>query len=175
MRAARPFLAFAILVACSCEDKIKDKHTDGEAIVTFTQFSMTVKDTFFINVQLPEGYSENPEKRYPTIFLLDGNFYFPMMASTFRQYEIAGLLEPTIVVGISYKSLAEMDALRVRDYLYPAALPSDEMNAAGGGQLFYDFLINELLPEIDAKYPTDKNNRACWGIHLADILFSIAY
>ena len=67
---------------------------------------------------------------YPTVFLLDGNFYFPMMASTFRQYEIAGLLEPTIVVGIGYKSFTEMDSLRVRDYLYPAALPSDEIKAS---------------------------------------------
>ena len=165
MRAVIPFLTFAIFVACSSEDKISDNHNDEESIVTFTQFSAIVKDTFFINVQLPKGYSEDPENpdRYPTVFLLDGNFYFPMMASTFRQYEIAGLLEPTIVVGISYKSFTEMDSLRVRDYLYPAALPSDEINAAGGGNLFYDFLINELLPKIDAQYRTDKNNRALLG------------
>ena len=163
MRAVIPFLALAISVACSSEDKISDNHNDEESIVTFTQFSAIVKDTFFINIQLPKGYSENPDKHYSTVFLLDANFYFPMMASTFRQYEIAGLLEPTIVVGIGYKSFTEMDSLRVRDYLYPAALPSDEINAAGGGQLFYDFLINELLPEIDTQYRTDKNNRALLG------------
>ena len=156
-------MALAISVACSSEDKISDNHNDEESIVTFTQFSAIVKDTFFINIQLPKGYSENPDKNYSTVFLLDANFYFPMMASTFRQYEIAGILEPTIVVGIGYKSFTEMDSLRVRDYLYPAALPSDEINAAGGGQLFYDFLINELLPEIDTQYRTDKNNRALLG------------
>jgi len=171
MSAVIPFLTFAIFVACSSQDKIRNNHNDEESIVTFTQFSDIVKDTFFINVQLPEGYSEDPENsdnpenpdRYPTVFLLDGNFYFPMMASTFRQYEIAGLLEPTIVVGIGYNSFTEMDSLRVRDYLYPGALASDEINAAGGGQLFYDFLINELLPKIDGQYRTDKNNRALMG------------
>ena len=153
-----------MFVECS-EEKTNDSPLSEESTVNFTQFSGVVKDTFFINVQLPKGYSEDPENpdRYPTVFLLDGNFYFPMMASTFRQYELAGLLEPTIVVGIGYKSFREMDSLRVRDYLYPASLPSDEINAAGGGQLFYDFLINELLPKIDAQYRTDKNNRALLG------------
>ena len=38
-----------------------------------------------------------------------------------------------------------------------------KLKPAGGGQLFYDFLINELLPEIDTQYRTDKNNRALLG------------
>jgi uncharacterized protein len=165
MRAVIPFLTFAILIACSPENHKKHGQNDEESIVTFTQFSEIVKDTFFINVQLPKGYSENPGNpdRYPTVFLLDGNFYFPIMASTFCQYEIAGLLEPMILVGIGYKSFTEMDSLRVRDYLYPAALPSDEISAGGGGELFYHFLIHELLPKIDKQYRTDKNNRTLSG------------
>ena len=163
MKAIILLLTFSTVVACSSEGNKKNNLQSKESILSFAQFSETIKDTFYINVQLPKAYSENPDKRYPTIYLLDGNFYFPMMASIFSQYEIAGLLEPAIVVGIGYKSFAEMDSLRTRDYLYPAALPSDEINAAGGGHLFYDYLIKELLPKIDAQYRTEKNNRALLG------------
>jgi len=163
MKAVILLLTFLTVVACSSEGNKKDNFQSNESVLAFAQFSETIKDTFYINVQLPHAYIENPDKRYPTVFLLDGNFYFPMMASIFSQYEIAGLLEPAIVVGIGYKSFAEMDSLRTRDYLFPAALPSDEINASGGGHLFYDYLIKELLPKIDAQYRTEKNNRALLG------------
>ena len=163
MKALILLLTFSTVFACSSEGDKTNNVQSEESILSFAQFSETIKDTFYINVQLPKAYYENPDKRYPAVFLLDGNFYFPMMASIFSQYEIAGLLEPAIVVGIGYKSFAEMDSLRIRDYLYPAALPSDEINATGGGHLFYDYLINELLPKIDAKYRTEKNNRALLG------------
>ena len=74
MRAVIPFLTLAIFVACSSEDKISDNHNDEESIVTFTQFSAIVKDTFFINVQLPEGYSENPDKSLPCRFFAGRKF-----------------------------------------------------------------------------------------------------
>ena len=38
-----------------------------------------------------------------------------------------------------------------------------KLTPAGGGQLFYKFLVNELLPKIDAQYRTDKNSRALLG------------
>src|SRR5688572_29146921 len=138
-------LIFSSIIAFSCHST-KTK----ELVVNFTQFSETVQDTFYINVQLPNEYYQNPDKRYPTVFLLYGNFYFPMMSSITSQYETAGLLDPVILVGIGYKSFTFMDSLRVRDYLYPKALPSDEMNAMGGGQLFSDYLTKGLLPKIDS-------------------------
>jgi fumarate hydratase class II len=67
MRAVIPFLTFAIFVACSSQDNTRDNHNDEESIVTFTQFSTIVKDTFFINIQLPEGYSENVAKHIASL------------------------------------------------------------------------------------------------------------
>lgn len=71
--------------------------------------------------------------------------------------------EHTILVGVGYKSFKSMDSLRTRDYLYPKALPSDEMNVIGGGQNFLNYLTKELLPKIDSQYRTEKNNRALLG------------
>jgi len=147
-------------MGCSTKEHKKENNT---SIIEFTQFSNLVKDTFYISIKLPEEYYEHPDKKYPTAVLVDGNFFFPMMASITNQYETAGLLEPLILIGIGYKSFKAMDSLRTRDYLYPKALPSDEMNAMGGGQNFYNYITKELLPKIDAQYRTEKSMRALLG------------
>ncbi|HEX6226818.1 MAG TPA: alpha/beta hydrolase-fold protein [Chryseolinea sp.] len=154
-------LICALLLACSEKNDVVSQ--GDESTKRFTHFSEIVRDTFVINVQVPHAYFENPDAHYRTAYVLDGNFYFPMMASILRQYEIAGLLEPTILVAIGYRSFKEMDSLRTRDYLYPAALKSDEMETVGGGERFYEFLTEELLPVIDGKYRTKQSERALLG------------
>lgn len=56
-----------------------------------------------------------------------------------------------------------MDSLRVRDYLYPLALPPDEIKAPGGGEQFRQFISRELLPSIDSKYRTTTKDRSLLG------------
>jgi hypothetical protein len=85
------------------------------------------------------------------------------MSSIVQQYEIAGLLPPVILVGVGYKSFKIMDSLRVRDYLFPKALPSDELESDGGGLNFYNYLTRELLPNIDEDYRTESTNRTLLG------------
>ena len=116
------------LVGCSNQPVEKSNHT----VTTFRHYSQSVKDTFYISVQVPLEYDEQQERRYPTVVLLDGNFYFPMLSSSLHQYETARLLPPMILVSIGYNSFKTMDSLRTRDYLFPKALPSDELTTEGG-------------------------------------------
>ena len=97
------------------------------------------------------------------------------MSPIFHQYENTGLLEPFIVVGVGYKSLKTMDSLRVRDYLFPKALPSDELKADGGGQNFYNYITKELLPKIDSEFRTDQTDRTLLGHSFGGyfVLFSL--
>ena len=148
----------ATLAACSTTEK-KTTNTNSH----FTQYSSFVKDTFYVDIQVPDEYAKNPNKKYPTLILLDGNFYFPMISPITRQYETAALLDPFIVVGIGYKSMKLMDSLRVRDYLFPKSLPSDELNAIGGGENFYHYITKELLPKIDEEFRTEKDDRTLVG------------
>jgi predicted alpha/beta superfamily hydrolase len=154
------FLTLIFLIACS---PTGNKKENNELLTRFSQFSESVKDTFHIDVQLPKEYFTKPRQNYPVVILLDGNFYFPMMSSIIHQYESTGLLKPVILIGVGYKSYPAMDSLRVRDYLYPLALPSDELKTPGGGQNFKDYLTKELIPEIDSRFRTEKNNRALLG------------
>jgi predicted alpha/beta superfamily hydrolase len=156
-----PLIVFLTLFACRSAEK---KNTDSNALTKeFSIYSGAVNDSFYISVQLPEDYYKDSTAKYPTAYVLDGNFHFPMLAAVVRQYETGGLLPPMVLVGIGYKSFKLMDSLRVRDYMYPAALPSDEMKAAGGGKNFDDFLTGQLIPYIDSGYHTQKNNRSLLG------------
>ncbi|MBB6325844.1 hypothetical protein FHS59_001459 [Algoriphagus iocasae] len=153
-----PIWTIILLTACSTVESKKDRFD-----LHFNQYSEYVRDTFYIDVQLPIEYVENPDKKYPTLVFVDGNFYFPTMSAILHQYEKTGLLEPFIAVGIGYKSFKAMDSLRMRDYLFPKALPSDELEAPGGGQNFYDFITKELLPRIDLDFRTDTTDRTLMG------------
>ncbi len=157
-------LSLIIILLSGCKG---DSHTTKQKPLTtieeFTCYSNTVKDTFYISVQLPLNYKQEHNQRYPVVVLTDANFYFPMLAPIMHQYEKGGLLPPLILVGIGYKSFELMNSLRVRDYLYPKAIPSDEMKAPGGGQRYYQFLTHDLLPKIDSNYRTETNTRTLLG------------
>ena len=157
---ALTFLLVIFFYGCSPESKQKDNR---QAHIKFTQYSESVKDTFYIDIQLPAAYFKNPDKKYPTAYLVDGNFYFPMMSAVTEQYEFTGLMKSVILVGIGYKSFQMMDSLRARDYLYPKALPSDEVVTEGGGHKFFDFITKELIPKVDADYRTQKDDKALLG------------
>jgi predicted alpha/beta superfamily hydrolase len=147
----------------SCQPKPSPVNYPATTTSPRTVYSKTIQDSLYVQTQLPLEYGDSGTKRYPVVVVLDGNFHFPMLAASVRQYEKAGLLPPLIVVGIGYKSFAAMDSLRVRDYLYPAALPSDELKAPGGGESFSQFLSHELLPTIDSAYRTTTQNRTLLG------------
>jgi predicted alpha/beta superfamily hydrolase len=151
-------LAIIFIIGCST------KKTDNELLTQkIKQYSEFVRDAFYIDIQLPKEYFKKPGKKYPTVILLDGNFYFPMLSSVVHQYEFTGLLEPVILISVGYQSFQMMDSLRVRDYLYPKALPSDELKTEGGAQRFKDYLTKELLSKIDSEFRTDQNNRVLLG------------
>lgn len=152
-----------LLIISACGGSHTTKENSSALPKEFTCYSNSVKDTFCITVQLPLNYDKEPKKRYPVVVLTDANFYFPMLGPVLHQYEKGGLLPPLILVGVGYKSLELMNSLRVRDYLYPRAIPSDEMKAPGGGQRYYQFIINGLLPKIDSNYRTETNTRTLLG------------
>ncbi|MBA4852152.1 alpha/beta hydrolase [Emticicia sp. BO119] len=158
------FIVLIAMIAAACAS-VSTKNTEPIQRLDkeIKLYSEAVKDSFYIKVQLPDQYNEKPERKYPTVYIVDANFYFPMLAEVVKQYTIAGLLPPVILVGIGYKSFTAMDSLRERDYLYPASIPSDEMKAVGGGKNFNNFVVSQLIPHIDAGFRTDTSNRSLMG------------
>ncbi|MBL8297164.1 MAG: polysaccharide deacetylase family protein [Rhodanobacteraceae bacterium] len=102
-------------------------------------------------------------QRLPVIVALDGDYAFPLLQAIVRHYLDRGEIPPTAVIGISYPG-ADTDLLRYRetrsrDYTpsytlsggYSAALQAESGNAAQ----FRDILLDELLPQLAARYPLD--------------------
>lgn len=126
-------------------------------------FATSVGDTFTVSMQLPKDYHLNTHQRYPLVLLVDGDFYFPSMAPLMKQHEMTGLLPPMILIGIGYGDFQKMDSLRIRDFLYPEPLESDEITAQGGGLNFYKFITTELLPQLETELRVDTSQRTLMG------------
>ena len=122
-----------------------------------------VKDTYSIFIKKPKGYDKEPDRKYTTIYLLDANVYFDMVAAMVDTYNEMGIMAPVILVGIGYKNFEQMEALRTRDYLFPKALPVYEMKKSGGADKFQQFIQQELIPYIDKTHRTKADNRVLMG------------
>jgi len=115
---------------------------------------------FYVYVRLPDSYAES-DQRYPVIYLLDGGFTYPMLAS---YYPLLRIDEPgmpeAILVGISYGG-ADFENGNYRSTDFTA--PSPEREFWGGAPIFQDFLANELLPFIAKQYRTNETRRIVYG------------
>ena len=96
-------------------------------------------------VFLPAGYHENPLRRFPVVFMQDGqNLFFPAEAhggehwrvrETLERLDAMSLIQPAIVVGV-------YPGDRMRDYTAP------------GYESYGRFLAEDLKPWIDRTYAT---------------------
>ncbi|MGO1245665.1 MAG: alpha/beta hydrolase [Sphingobacterium sp.] len=142
-----------LLNSCNYDDAPETKSSKSGS--SFSLYAQAIQDSFEIIVQLPLSYGLQSSKiKYPVLYVTDADLYFPMLAPAVHQYEEIGLLPPVVLIGIGYGSIQKMDSLRTRDYLYPAAIPSDEMQAPGGGLEFYNFITKELIPIVDKRFST---------------------
>lgn len=115
-----------------------------------------------IRVLLPAGYADaaNQGRRYPVLYLLDGQNVFDACLSEVSRHEwgadeavqrlvAEGRIPPMIVVGVDH---AGKD--RAREYLpYKDYVGNPDMDEPAGKQ-FPDFMTREVLPLVDAHYRT---------------------
>ncbi len=122
--------------------------------------SRAVGRPFHIYVRLPDGYETDSDRRYPTVYVLDGDSLFPILAAShlFLTYDLG--LPEAVVVGISYGSFAPDTNRRGFDFSAPTP---DGDPARGGAENFHRFLSSELLPRIEKDYRVDPERRILFG------------
>lgn len=149
------FWGAAALLFLNCSDLSTNPNDNSFnlELVPDSIYSNVVSDTYSLYYHLPQNYDHNKEGGYPVIYLLDGAYllyddveYQIMGAATIvDSLYLIGLIPECIVVGIGYK----YENQRIRDFLYPY----DEINAdSGGGDKFYLFLRDELIPFVDGSF-----------------------
>lgn len=128
--------------------------------------SRFVDDTFHIFISLPDDYNIST-KKYPVLYLLDGDIAFGMATSIARYLQFGKTIPELIIVGIGYGAIKEEDGnMRKRDYS-----PSKKKNNpnTGGASEFLEFITAELIPFIDSTYRTNPNDRTINGYSLGGL------
>jgi predicted alpha/beta superfamily hydrolase len=115
-----------------------------EALIPFS--SVYTGNSYDVSVYLPATYHEN-NNGYPVIYSLDGDSNFEI-----RSRQIDRQQKDVILVSI------HSDATRQIDYLY-----FDGLGERAGGRDFYDYIVLELIPYVEAQYRIDAGRRAIEG------------
>lgn len=130
--------------------------------------------TYRIYVAKPAWAEAPPPKGYPVIYLTDGDFNFNTFADAVMMQSIGREAKPAYVVGIGYgKDWQTASRTRCAD-LTPSppdpatraaleASPLTKGASYGEAEGFHRFLTEELRPQIEAAYPTDRSDTILFG------------
>ncbi len=110
-----------------------------------------------VQVWLPPGYALQPQRRYPVLYLHDGQNVFDAQGAgaewqvdeTAQRLVLAGAIEPMIIVAVA------STGRRIDDYTPVAALRGGTQ-VGGGAARYARFLVDELKPLIDTRYRTRR-------------------
>lgn len=110
-----------------------------------------------VDVWLPPGYARDPQRRYPVLYMHDGqNLFDPALAYTGIDWDVDGAMTRLIGEGKAREAIVvaiSNTPLRGREYM-----PAKAVAAQARSQLLSDeylrFLVEELKPAIDATYRT---------------------
>ncbi|WP_265562276.1 alpha/beta hydrolase [Sphingomicrobium arenosum] len=114
--------------------------------------------SYHVYVRLPEGYAGG-EETYPTVYLLDGDATFPMLAPAHLLLHYEDKLPEAIIVGIAYGTFGEGNH-RGLDFTTTAIPDNPE---GGQAPLFQRFLHEEVAPLIESRYRSDPERRILLG------------
>lgn len=131
-----------------------------------------------IIVYLPPDYETSPNRRYPVLYMHDGQNVFDGMTSYIPNQEwradeaaesliSSGLIEPLIIVGIDNAGVE-----RANEYLPTTMTRPDGAKWGGKADLYGKMLIEEIKPLIDQTYRTkrDRANTALCGSSFGGVI-----
>jgi len=144
-------------------------------------FSKAVGDSFEIQVLLPPKIP-GETTRFPVVYMTDvyGSFLFEdglrmLMLGDTPRFIAVGIGYPgakSILHGIG-KRARDLTQVPVKDANPGAVMPIDGLlqpaDASGGASSFLAFIRDELIPFVDARYPTDPKDRGYWGDSLGGL------
>jgi predicted alpha/beta superfamily hydrolase len=125
-------------------------------------------------VGLPPSYASEPERHYPVLYLLDGQWDFNLVNTLSGGLRYDKVVPEFLVVGISYGGdHPNYEKLRGEDYSPTRSHPAFAKEPFGGdAPKFLSFLEQKILPTIEGRYRVDTTQRIISGSSLGG-LFSL--
>ena len=118
-------------------------------------------------IRLPSDYARDKTRKYPTLYILDGQWDFKLMDAVQGGLVYDNFVPQMILVGITYSGEnADYNGLRAMDYT-PIADP--EVKGSGNGPNFLKCLKTEVIPFIEANYRADPSRRVLQGSSYAGL------
>lgn len=130
-------------------------------------YSQILNESRKIYIQLPANYNPTKNKKYPVVFVLDGEIFLPTVSNV-QSYYSGGFTPEMVLVGISNNKHRLRD-LTTSTITTNYGMPFNEKN--GEAEKFSTFLEKELIPYIESNYPV-TNYRTLIG-HSYGGLFTI--
>jgi uncharacterized protein len=121
-------------------------------------------------VGLPPSYDKEPARRYPVLYICDGYWDFPLIASLAGGLLYDRAIPEFILVGFGYPGAKPaFDALRAYDYT-PVPAPNDPKGKLGGhAPEFLQVIEKEMIPFVEREYRVDPSFRALGGSSLGGL------
>ena len=122
-----------------------------------------------VDVWLPPGYGEDPQRRYPVLYMHDGqNVFDPALGYTGVDWDVDGAMTRLIAAGRVREAIVVgiwNTPLRFLEYMPRKAVRAASIDAGGPGEpplptgriisdRYLRFLVEELKPFVDANYRT---------------------
>ena len=125
-------------------------------------------------IYLPASYETNPDKRYPVMYMFDGhNVFFDSDATYGKSWGMNKFMEDSkkelIVVGVECNHEGNR---RLVEYS-PMNFENSTMGKIRGkGNVYMNWLVNELKPYIDSNYRTltDRKNTIIAGSSMGGLM-----
>jgi predicted alpha/beta superfamily hydrolase len=144
--------------------------SDGSGVIyRASTFPSQIFEPRTVDIWLPPGYSQDPRRRFPVIYMHDGqNLFDPAIAFTGTDWGVdeailrlvqAGLTSGAIVVGIWNGALRWPDYMpqRLTDSPQGGDILSFFLQEKGGrprSDRYLQFLVQEVKPAIDSAFRT---------------------
>jgi len=128
-----------------------NKPPDGNNIIQTNLHSAILNEERRVIIHLPRYYSQDPARKYPVMYVLDGTSQDQHTADKITVLSDAGLITSAIVVG-----LPNTRGNRERDQTPPYMRRdvNDENSPFGAADKFLSFVEKELIPFVEGNYRT---------------------
>jgi predicted alpha/beta superfamily hydrolase len=159
------FCILLLTAVCSLNAQVpRQVEIQGTQLLKIT--SSVVGEDFFLLVQLPRFY-EDTTRTFPVIYLLDGQWDFPLVNGLTGGQYYDGFIPEVIVVGIAWTGEhPNYDSLRQKD-LTPTKIK--QLPHSGNAPKFLSFIKTEVMPLIESKYRASKTDRTLIGSSLGGL------
>ena len=145
-----PSIACCLLINFSGRSQINENKKYLETIgIPDSIYSKTLGEYRRIYMQFPDDYTPENNKKYPVVYILDGEVLLSTVKN-FQSFYSGGFTPEMILVAISNKKHRTRD-LTTSKITEKYGMPFKEEN--GGADNFSNFLEKELIPYIENKYP----------------------